>query len=147
MHIWRHTQVNLFLEEMASVLLTPYVLYFILPQTAPDIVAFVAANTVEVEGVGDVCSLAAFDLARHGNTKYGAPLPPQGQQAAVKAAEGGRSRQGKVEKSLLTFIATYPTWDPPVAAKAMLLAMDRWAAQSVHTPHICDDKGALVWEI
>lgn len=26
-----------------------------------------------MEGVGDVCSLAAFDFARHGNAKYGAP--------------------------------------------------------------------------
>ena len=37
------------------------------------ILRFVEEHTVHVEGVGDVCSLAAFDFARHGNAKYGAP--------------------------------------------------------------------------
>ena len=27
-----------------------------------------------VEGLGDVCSLATFDLARHGNPRYGSPV-------------------------------------------------------------------------
>jgi autophagy-related protein 9 len=54
-----------------------------------DILAFVRDFTVRVPGVGDVCSLATFDFARHGNGKYGAPygLPKQ-----------ARSRQGKMEK-------------------------------------------------
>ena len=30
--------------------------------------------TVHVDGIGDVCSLACFDLARHGNAKYGSPV-------------------------------------------------------------------------
>ena len=29
---------------------------------------------MHVEGLGDVCSLATFDLARHGNPRYGSPL-------------------------------------------------------------------------
>ncbi len=105
-------QVVLFLEELASVVLTPFMLYFTLPQCAgapssprartppstlgggwvrtqserahvravmpltwcalgtrvrfaalaEDIVQFVSEFTVHVEGVGDVCSLACFDL-------------------------------------------------------------------------------------
>lgn len=40
----------------------------------PDaILQFVADHTTRVEGVGDICSLAAFDFSRHGNVKYGAP--------------------------------------------------------------------------
>ena len=112
-------QVQLFLEEMFSVVLTPYILYFVMPPCVADIVDFVAHNTVEVEGVGAVCSLAVFDLTRHGNTKYGSS--PGG--ASSKQC---RSRQGKVEKSLLTFIATYPTWEPPVGASALLTNMDRY---------------------
>jgi Autophagy protein ATG9 len=41
---------------------------------ADAIVAFVRDNTVAVEGLGDVCSLATFDLARHGNPRYGSPV-------------------------------------------------------------------------
>lgn len=41
---------------------------------AGEITAFVRENTVHVEGLGDVCSLTTFDLARHGNPRYGSPL-------------------------------------------------------------------------
>lgn len=41
---------------------------------AGDIVAFVRDNTAHMEGLGDVCSLAGFDLGRHGNPRYGSPV-------------------------------------------------------------------------
>ncbi|EIE20298.1 APG9-domain-containing protein [Coccomyxa subellipsoidea C-169] len=104
----------LFLEEMASIVLTPFVLYFSLPKCAPAILAFVRDFSVHVPGVGDICSLGAFDFERHGNSKYGSP------SQAPKAA---RSRQGKMEKSFLSFAATYPTWEPDSAAKQMLLSL------------------------
>lgn len=66
-------QALLFVEELASIVLTPFVLYWSLPACVPSILAFVRDFTLQVEGVGDICSLAAFDFARHGNTKYGAP--------------------------------------------------------------------------
>ena len=40
-------QVQLFLEEMASVLLTPYILHYVMPSSAADIIAFIANNTVK----------------------------------------------------------------------------------------------------
>lgn len=67
-------QALLLLEEMASVVVTPFVLYFSLPKCAPEILKFVRSFTTHVEGVGDVCSLSAFDFQRHGNAKYGSPL-------------------------------------------------------------------------
>ena len=67
-------QALLFLEEMASILLTPFILHFALPKCAPAIVRFVRDFTVRVDGLGDVCSLAAFDLKQHGNSKYGSPF-------------------------------------------------------------------------
>ena len=65
-------QASLFLEEMGSILLTPFVLYFSLPDCTHAILEFVRDNTVFVEGVGDICSLANFDFDKHGNSKYGA---------------------------------------------------------------------------
>ena len=59
---------------MASIVLTPFVLYFSLPRCAPAILQFVRDNTVLVDGVGDICSLAAFDFEKHGNSKYGSPI-------------------------------------------------------------------------
>ena len=37
------------------------------------ITTFARDFTSHVDGIGDVCSLAAFDLQRHGNRKYGSP--------------------------------------------------------------------------
>ena len=38
--------------------------------------------------------------------------------------QAARSRQGKMEKSFLTFVSTYPTWEPGAAAKQMLASLD-----------------------
>ncbi len=85
----------MFLEELASVALTPFVLYVSLPKCAPAILAFVRDFTAHVDGVGDVCSLAAFDLHRHGNAKYGAPAQaPKVRPPGPGARGAGRSRAG-----------------------------------------------------
>ena len=55
-------------------------------------------------------SAAAMALASHA-------------RRAVHAVQASRSRQGKMEKSLLSFAATYPTWEPDAAAKQMLMAL------------------------
>jgi hypothetical protein len=62
--------VSLFLEEVASVLLTPYVLYCQLPACAPAITAFVRDFTTRVEGVG-----AGAGAARRGAARRPRPHP------------------------------------------------------------------------
>ncbi|GAB4821600.1 hypothetical protein N2152v2_008646 [Parachlorella kessleri] len=104
----------LFVEELASTLLTPFVLAFSLPKCAGAILRFVEQHTTHIEGVGDVCSLAAFDFARHGSAKYGAP---------GDAPKGARSRQGKMEKSFLSFAAAYPQWEPQGGAGRQFLGV------------------------
>ncbi|KAL0047089.1 hypothetical protein WJX82_006349 [Trebouxia sp. C0006] len=108
-------KASLFMEEMASIVLTPFVLYFSLPYCTHAILDFVRDNTVFVEGVGDICSLANFDFEKHGNSKYG---------ALTHCPKASRSRQGKMEKSFLSFVSTYPTWEPGAAAKQMLASLD-----------------------
>ena len=71
---------------MASILVTPFVLYFSLPKCAPAILAFIRDFTVHVPGVGDICSLAAFDFERHGNPKYGSPA--RAPKVPARAASG-----------------------------------------------------------
>jgi hypothetical protein len=58
--------------------------------------------------------MATFDLDRHGNPRYGTA-----QGASDRAL---RTRQGKVEKSLLSFAACYPTWRPHGAAAASFVS-------------------------
>jgi autophagy-related protein 9 len=60
-----------FATELASVVLTPFILWFALPPCAPAIVDFFREFTVHVDGLGYVCSFAVFDFQRHGNVKVG----------------------------------------------------------------------------
>ena len=108
----------LFLEEIASVFAAPFVLWFPLSDSSGDIIQFVRQFTVSRAGVGDICSLSAFDFNRHGNKNYGAPS---------HAGKAQRSRQGKMEKSFLTFQATYPGWEPDASGKDMLNSLNGFA--------------------
>ena len=62
-------KVMTFAQELLSVILTPFVLWYSLPPCAPAIVDFFREFTVHVDGLGYVCSFAVFDFQRHGNVK------------------------------------------------------------------------------
>jgi len=46
---------------------TPFILCFHLRHKAADIIDFYHKFTVDVTGVGDVCSFAQMDVQKHGN--------------------------------------------------------------------------------
>lgn len=112
----------LFLQEMLSIFAMPFILWYPMCANAPDIIQFVRQFTVHRPGVGHICSLSAFDFRRHGNSKYGAP---------VRARKEARSKQGKMEKSFLSFHAQYPTWEPDASGREMLSALADFRS-SVH---------------
>lgn len=99
------------LEEMASIFLTPYLLLFVVPKRVDDILQFIADFTVDVEGVGHVCSFSVFNFQNHGNSNYGSPWNSPRIQ---------RSSQGKMEKSFLSFQGSYPSWEPDDQGKQFL---------------------------
>ena len=131
----------LFVEELASVLLTPVLLWFSLPQCAPAILDFVSNNTIAVDGVGDVCSLAAFQMRRH-FVPNGDPLPAVAPLATATATaetatatEEVAAQEGKLEKSLVSFASAYPTWTPPLDAQDVLNRVCSSIGSSVPNVH------------
>ncbi|XP_057836521.2 autophagy-related protein 9 [Cryptomeria japonica] len=108
--LFQYTGVMLF-EDMASLFVTPYILIFLLPKQVDAILQFIQDFTVNVDGVGDVCSLSVFDFELHGNGKYGSPC---------NTSKDRRSGQGKMEKSLLSFKSSYPSWEPNAQGKQFL---------------------------
>nr|XP_010918784.1 autophagy-related protein 9 isoform X1 [Elaeis guineensis] len=112
-------------EEMASILVTPYLLIFVVPKRVDDILRFISDFTVYVEGVGHVCSLSLFDFERHGNRKYGSPFD---------AARDMRSSQGKLEKSFLSFQSTYQFWEPSAHGQLFLSNLSKFREQHMHHP-------------
>ncbi|BGP20513.1 hypothetical protein JCM10213_007671 [Rhodosporidiobolus nylandii] len=123
-------KVSLFVQEIFSVLITPFVLWYTLPDRAPAIIDFFREFTVHVDGLGYVCSFAVFDFKRHGDAKFGAPAV-QGQE------ERWKSTEGKMEKSFLTFAAHNPAWQPRDATQSLFLSRMTDAhpsASSLHPP-------------
>ena len=56
-------------DELLSPLVTPFILYFSLRDRAPQIVDFLRNFTIDVSGVGDVCSFAEMNVKKHGNSE------------------------------------------------------------------------------
>ncbi|KAJ8749587.1 hypothetical protein K2173_026236 [Erythroxylum novogranatense] len=111
---------RMFLEEMASILLTPVLLMFVVPKRVDDILQFISDFTVDIEGVGSVCSFSCFDFHRHGNSNYGSPHHTPRTQ---------RSSQGKMEKSFLSFQSAYPSWEPNLHGKQFLMNLKTFMDQ------------------
>ncbi|CAN0898366.1 Autophagy-related protein 9 [Linum grandiflorum] len=116
------------LEEMTSIFLTPFLLLFVIPKHVEDILEFIADFTVDVEGVGHVCRpvrFSAFDFPKHGNSNYGSPC---------NATRLRRSCQGKMEKSMLSFKSSYPSWEPNAQGKQFLVKVATFTEQKLQGP-------------
>ncbi|KAE8227842.1 hypothetical protein CF326_g7247 [Tilletia indica] len=107
-------KVYIFLMEMVSVIVTPFILWVSLPQSAPAIVDFFREFTVHVDGLGYVCSFAVFDFKRHGNVRFGAPADGRDERMTSKA--------GKMEQSFLNFKVANPDWLPADPSGSLFLS-------------------------
>ncbi|KAG8236438.1 hypothetical protein J437_LFUL016965 [Ladona fulva] len=125
------------LEELLSPLLTPFILCFHIRKRALDIVDFYRNFTVEVVGVGDVCSFAQMDVRRHGQPTWQTPLLPQQTPADNQPHSEGddqlaaMAENGKTELSLVHFTLTNPEWRMPPGAEDFVEALRRQARRDV----------------
>lgn len=94
------------LEELFSPLITPLILCVKFREKAQEIVEFFHNFTVEVVGVGDVCSFAQMDIRKHGN-------PTWSREESTNASLYEQGENGKIEMSLMHFHLTNPEWKPP----------------------------------
>ncbi|MEJ1279586.1 autophagy related 9B [Cricetulus griseus] len=94
------------LEELLSPLLTPLFLLFWFHPRALEIIDFFHHFTVDVAGVGDICSFALMDVKRHGHPQW----LSEGQ---TEASLSQRAEDGKTELSLMRFSLAHPQWQPP----------------------------------
>lgn len=110
-------KVTVFAQELLSVIFTPLVLWYSLPECSPAIIDFLREFTVHVDGIGYVCSFAVFDFKRHGNVRYGAPLQAEDERY--------QSKEGKMEQSFLNFKANHPDWIPSDPVGSVYLQKQR----------------------
>jgi autophagy-related protein 9 len=107
-----HYKFVFLVEELLSPLITPLVLLVWLRPRSLHLVDFLRHFTVEVAGVGDVCSFAQMDTRRHGNPRW------LSRTAARRRSH--QARNGKTELSLIHFVHTNPQWRMPTDAHAFL---------------------------
>ncbi|XP_038611400.1 autophagy-related protein 9B [Tachyglossus aculeatus] len=123
------------LEELLSPIVTPLTLLFWFRPRALEIIDFFHHFTVDVAGVGDVCSFALMDIQRHGHPEW---LSAGQTEASVSQ----RAEGGKTELSLMRFALAHPRWRPPGHSSRFLGQLrDRvqqdaaaWGATSPRSP-------------
>ena len=124
-------KITFFVEELMSPLVTPLILIFSFRNRGLEIVDFLRNFSIDVAGVGDVCSFAQLDVHKHGNPHWmdaDEVAPNVGKGAAGDGEEHGRplpsqaiqSEDGKTELSLVNFALTNPDWKPGQASEVFL---------------------------
>lgn len=96
-------KVVIFLEEIISIILTPFILWISLPKCSDRIVDFFREFTVHVDGLGYVCSFAVFDFKKGGNTSA---QPLQGSPQDLRE-EYYSTKDNKMLTSYYNFIDNY----------------------------------------
>ncbi|PBC33306.1 autophagy-related protein 9A isoform X1 [Apis cerana] len=145
--LFQYRAVHL-LEELISPLITPFILCFRMRQRALDIVDFYRNFTIEVTGVGDVCSFAQMDVRKHGNpmwqtatqitvpdraAKYDNQYATDPEKLQIPISDQyTQAEDGKTELSLIHFTLTNPEWKPPSHAENFVTALRERVKKDVH---------------
>ncbi|XP_072567310.1 autophagy-related protein 9B [Paramormyrops kingsleyae] len=114
------------LEELLSPIVTPFVLIFLLRHKSLEIIDFFRNFTVEVVGVGDICSFAQMDIRRHGNPQW----MSEGQ---TEASVYQQAENGKTELSLMHFTIKNPHWQPPQESSVFISHLKEKVQQDAAT--------------
>ncbi|XP_055544756.1 autophagy-related protein 9A [Wyeomyia smithii] len=127
------------LNELFSPFVAPFVLLFVLKPKALDLVDFFRNFTVDVVGVGDVCSFAQMDVRKHGNPDWqvtnSAIEKDLNEAVNTPVMENNQYTQGehgKTELSLVHFTLTNPTWQMPPEARHFVQGIKRHAIQDLN---------------
>jgi len=103
-------KVLIFLEEILSIIITPFVLWFALPDCSERLIDFFREFTVHVDGLGYVCSFALFDFKKS-TTDRTTTIAAEGQAAGLRD-DYYSTKDGKMLSSYFSFIDNYATNDP-----------------------------------
>lgn len=96
-----------FLEELLSILFTPFVLWFSLPKCSDRLIDFFREFTVHVDGLGHVCSFAVFDFKKGTNAVPGNGAAQQNHPAKDLRDDYFSTKDGKMMASYYGFLDSY----------------------------------------
>jgi len=128
------------------------ILIFWLRPNAEAIVDFYRNFTVDVTGVGDVCSFAQMDVRKHGNPEWQAPVYEHHDSLQKPSSPPSNNFQaqaenGKTELSLIHFTHMNPDWRPPYDASNFLSSFKeravRDAVDATNLPTLLEENPLL----
>lgn len=129
-------KVAYLLEELFSPLITPFILCFSLRHRSLQIVDFFRNFTVDVAGVGDVCSFAQMDIKKHGNPQW---IP----NSEDEPSKENQSEGGKTELSLMHFHMTNPEWKLGGKSSHFVQNVKSQVQKELISPSIVHDGGIM----
>ena len=97
----------IFLEELLSIIFTPFVLWFSLPKCSDRVVDFFREFTVHVDGLGYVCSSAVFDFKKGGNEESSAAAKGKGKGRQGPRGDSHGRKDDKMLASYFGFLDNY----------------------------------------
>ncbi|OGE55301.1 hypothetical protein PENARI_c004G09993 [Penicillium arizonense] len=100
-------KIVIFLEEILSMIFTPFVLWFTLPKCSDRIIDFFREFTVHVDGVGYLCSFAVFDFKKGTNVLSQAAPGRRDQAKQDLRTDYFSTKDGKMLASYYGFLDNY----------------------------------------
>lgn len=100
-------KIVIFLEEILSMIFTPFVLWFSLPKCSDRLIDFFREFTVHVDGLGYVCSFAVFDFKKGTNADPDNGAAQQNRPARDLRDDYFSTKDGKMLASYYGFLDSY----------------------------------------
>jgi len=137
-------KAQLFVMEVASVILAPYVLCVSLAKCVEPICEFILAIRTEVPGAGDVCGYATFDFDKYGDELWEgrtigrAGADPFAESLSESVLRIGnvdeatrrfpkpKAWEGKMEKSFFSFKTAHPNWKCPESGQNLVDRVEQY---------------------
>ncbi|KAJ5224427.1 Autophagy-related protein 9 [Penicillium citrinum] len=107
-------KIVIFLEEILSMIFTPFVLWFSLPKCSDQLIDFFREFTIHVDGMGYVCSFAVFDFKKGANVMSQSRRGPGRQDPR---ADYFATKDGKMLASYCGFLDHYGNNAPPAGRR------------------------------
>lgn len=136
-------RIVIFIEELLSMIFTPFVLWFSLPKCSERIIDFFREFTVHVDGLGYLCSFAVFDFKKGSNELSGPRRRQQEQQQQQPRPQHDlredyfSTKDGKMLASYYGFLDNYgpPTRRPFTMPGGGASDKPRFPLSSDNPPH------------
>jgi autophagy-related protein 9 len=132
-------KIVIFLEEILSMIFTPFVLWFTLPKCSDRIIDFFREFTVHVDGVGYLCSFAVFDFKKGTNVLSQAAPGRRDPAKQDLRTDYFSTKDGKMLASYYGFLDNYganpqPTHRRPFHPPPTLPTLDSASAADFGAP-------------